>query len=600
MLDMYPPGDLRRACRRGRSSPGPVPLLRPRRLPPPPGPGLPVPLGRGRPGVPLPLRPQARRRPAAQGAAGPLEGLRYTSSTHTLFPIPLAEATGALLHFSARSPTSRSAIEAERRQYWQGAKRRLVSAAACGPPTRSTSPASHRALPLDRPAGRAGPAGDNACFDALAAGNDLLPGWWLRYDRPDAADRGGDPRRRRSGQPAAERRRRHAATLEPAQILVVGRESADGLADRLRLRWPGVELCTVPDGADPAQCAAAAITALLVALLEPGRHWRPEHLERLAAAGEGLTAASELPSAWPPAATLAPPPDREAMKSALASLPAGDDAAVLDLRAAAEPAGLLDLLGLSASLGAAGRTARAPAGRAVLGGAAGPARRSAAAGPSRRTARPGPCQRAAVHRGVGAAGRRPPGPADRPGPGPVAAEARSRLLEAVGTHPDLELWVGDAVSRRCAMSNWSARPASAGGPADAGAGTGAARARPARRARHARCRTDRRPISRGAWPRTRPGGRVSTRRPCSGSALITSSVLGLWRWLKGLLLQQAWPTALVGWAAVRAAEPCARTDDLDLALFTALCVERSCCRRRQGPGPRLDPGRTAPAQEAFG
>ena len=52
-----------------------------------------------------------------------------------------------------------------------------------------------------------------------------------------------------------------AQTLPPAQVVVVGSDSADGLADWLRLRWPGIELCTVPDGADPGRCAAAAITA---------------------------------------------------------------------------------------------------------------------------------------------------------------------------------------------------------------------------------------------------------------------------------------------------------------------------------------------------
>jgi Flp pilus assembly protein TadD len=52
------------------------------------------------------------------------EGLRYTSSTHTLFPVPLAKESGVLLHFKYISDfVERARIEAERKQYWQGAKR---------------------------------------------------------------------------------------------------------------------------------------------------------------------------------------------------------------------------------------------------------------------------------------------------------------------------------------------------------------------------------------------------------------------------------------------------------------------------------------------
>ena len=40
---------------------------------------------------------------------------------------------------------------------------------------------------------------------------------------------------------------------------------------------------------------------------------------------------------------------------------------------------------------------------------------------------------------------------------------------------------------------------------------------------------------------------------------------------EGTAAQQAWLTALVGWAAVKASEPQQRTADLDIALFTALC-----------------------------
>lgn len=364
-----------------------------------------------------------------------------------------------------------------------------------------------------------------------------------------------------------------AQTLPPAQIVVVGRESADGLADWLRLRWPGVELCIVPDGADPGRCAAAAITAPLVAMLEAGQHWQPEHLARLAAApGEGLTAVSELPTAWPATATLAePPPDRETMDAALAGLPAGDGAALLDLRAAAEPAGLLDLLGLSASLGALGRTVRAlslaelswaalealPAGTPLL----------------VHLGAPLDLRRASEQLCIEELARRA---GDRPvrlilqGLGPSPPKLRSRLLEAVAAHPDLELWVGDAVSRRYAMSVLERRRIRLVAPPmlslvpmlrELGrlvepAMLGAGPATPDLSGRMA---------SHAAW------WQGFDRETAHRVGLTLARVLGLWRWLKGPLLQQAWLTALVGWAAVRAAEPRERTDELDLALFTALC-----------------------------
>jgi hypothetical protein len=52
------------------------------------------------------------------------EGLRYTSSTHALHPVPLAAETGVLLHFKFLADfIERARVEAERKQYWQGAKR---------------------------------------------------------------------------------------------------------------------------------------------------------------------------------------------------------------------------------------------------------------------------------------------------------------------------------------------------------------------------------------------------------------------------------------------------------------------------------------------
>jgi hypothetical protein len=54
-------------------------------------------------------------------------GLRYTSSTHTLFPVPLAEESCVLLHLKYMADfIDRAKVEAARKQYWQGAKRYTV------------------------------------------------------------------------------------------------------------------------------------------------------------------------------------------------------------------------------------------------------------------------------------------------------------------------------------------------------------------------------------------------------------------------------------------------------------------------------------------
>ena len=108
----------------------------------------------------------------------------------------------------------------------------------------------------------------------------------------------------------------------------------------------------------------------------------------------------------------------------------------------AEPAGLLDMLGLAVSLGAQGQdAARVHACRPVLGGPEGGARGDAAPDQPRRAARPAASQRAAVRRGAGRSGERPTGPAHRSRPGPSPPRLLSRLIEAVTAHPDLELWV---------------------------------------------------------------------------------------------------------------------------------------------------------------
>ena len=371
-----------------------------------------------------------------------------------------------------------------------------------------------------------------------------------------------------------------AQTLQPAQILVVGHELADGLADWLRLRWPEVELGIVPEGADIRTCAAAAITAPLVATLQPGEHWQPQHLERLAASqGQGgstlgLMATCELQIA--PSTTNAvdeTPTDREAIETGLSALPMGGDAALLDLRAAAEPAGLLDMLGLAMSLGAMGRTARAFS----LADLSWTALKALHASTPLliNLGAPLDLRRASEQLCIEELARRAN---DRPvrlivrGLGPSPPRLLSRLLEAVTAHPDFELWVGDAVSRRYAMSVLERRRVRLVPPPMLSLS----------------------PVLRelGLSRLVEPGTLGATLGCKNLTARIASHadwwqgfdqetahrigptlarVLGIWRWLKGPLLQQAWLTALVGWAAVKASEPQQRTADVDIALFTALC-----------------------------
>ena len=162
-----------------------------------------------------------------------------------------------------------------------------------------------------------------------------------------------------------------AQTLRPAQIVVVGCTSTDGLADWLRVRWPEIELCTVPTNVDALTRAASVLTAPFVATLEAGEHWQRGHLERLAGLQQrdgralGLLPTRELDAAGSTALPLRveardeAEPDGRALEQALAALPAGDEVLLLDLRAASEPAGLLDMLGLAASVGAQGRMPRA-------------------------------------------------------------------------------------------------------------------------------------------------------------------------------------------------------------------------------------------------
>ncbi|MFZ1428569.1 MAG: tetratricopeptide repeat protein [Geminicoccaceae bacterium] len=114
-------------------------------------------------------------------------GLHYASSTHTLFPVPMAAETGVLLHFKFMADfIDRARIEAERKQYWQGAKRysefsrRFAQAAhidfRCELTERFHSTAQLVELGLMR---------SSPALDALARPlSQPLPGWAVTIEAP--------------------------------------------------------------------------------------------------------------------------------------------------------------------------------------------------------------------------------------------------------------------------------------------------------------------------------------------------------------------------------------------------------------------------------
>ena len=376
-----------------------------------------------------------------------------------------------------------------------------------------------------------------------------------------------------------------AQSLPPAQILVLDRSSNDGVGDWLRACWPGVELRTVPSEADGAAIGAAismAVSAPIVVTLRPGDHWPRNHLEALLAK-QGTEAAELAPTAtlamptgaaalpWP--ADDRPSPSPRALAEAIVSLPATAEAILLDLRAAAAPGGLLDLLGLAALVGSSGRSVRALS----LADLAWPALDAVPPSAPLLVSLSGPLglARASEQLCIEELIRRT---ANRPvrlvlgGLGSSSPALLSRLLDAALAHQDIELWLGDSVSWRLAVSLL---------------GRGRVRlVSPPLLALASILRelTEREPIQPAMLGRPE-GGHDLALRMADHSAwwagfdleatrrlgLALARVMGTWRWLKGPLLQQAWFSALVGWAAARSQEGLVRTSDLELAMFAAMC-----------------------------
>ena len=149
-----------------------------------------------------------------------------------------------------------------------------------------------------------------------------------------------------------------AQTLRPAQILILDRGSTDGLAEWLLAHWPGIELCTVPATADDRLAVArlaTMIAAPAIAVLQPGEHWRADHLASFAAATDGLLAKDALGEPAGIAAVRCRDANdlvsTEALGDALRSCLGAGDVTVVDLRAAARPIDLIGLLGLALSVG---------------------------------------------------------------------------------------------------------------------------------------------------------------------------------------------------------------------------------------------------------
>lgn len=378
-----------------------------------------------------------------------------------------------------------------------------------------------------------------------------------------------------------------AQTWPPDQILVLDHGSSDGIRPWLCANWPGVEVSTVAFEADASairQVIGGAVAAPRVAVLAPGERWQPDHLEALATDPAGLIARERLlakPERVLTAPTAARPPTAAAeLAEAIAGLPGGDEAILVDLAAAAEPLGLVDLLGMGAALGPSRPHLHAwtaadlhwptieglPAAIPVLVGLGG------CLDAAHATAQL--CLEEVLHRLPDRPIRLLPAGID---PGSLLQVAR--LLDAVARHRDAEIWVQDEVSRRwlrallpAARARLVPPPCLALAPMlrelteralvqpELLAGSPGAEGLAARLGDHARL-----------WAGLDDD---AVRRVALGLARI----VGIGRWLKPPLLQQAWRTVLAGWAVARLEAEELTCDRPEIAVFAAMCGRRPLLR----------------------
>ena len=367
-----------------------------------------------------------------------------------------------------------------------------------------------------------------------------------------------------------------AQTLRPAQILILDRGSTDGLAEWLLAHWPGIELCTVPAAADDRLAVARLATMVAapgIAVLQPGEHWRADHLASLAAATDGLLAKDALGEPAGIAAVRCRDASdlvsTEALGDALRSCLGAGDVTVVDLRAAARPIDLIGLLGLALSVGGSLRALTLAeltlptieeSGRAPLlisHGAALDLQRGS--------------DQLCIEQLIRAAQGRPVRVL-LSSLVPTTPVMLSRLLDAIHGHPDLELWVCDAVSRRFAthlLGQGRVRLVSPpilgladplrhlGEHAPIDPDTLGTPATPTELAHRARDHAS-------WWAGYEP---EIVRR----LGLALAGMVEVRRSLRGPVLQRAWLSALVGWAVARRDQTALTTTDPFLGMFAAMC-----------------------------
>ncbi|MFZ1431101.1 MAG: hypothetical protein WAS21_30610, partial [Geminicoccaceae bacterium] len=363
-------------------------------------------------------------------------------------------------------------------------------------------------------------------------------------------------------------------------------------ADLDLIAAPAFHLARAKDGslrrdstgaADPIPLSAVGVraTALLGLTSGSGQPALVTEIRRRCASltrGTSLTSSPAVRVTRPSDGMAQPAADLESwvglLAAAVASLPGSSEVVLVGLQAAHRPLAALEQLGLAVLLGRNARSARA----FTLGDFTWAALDAAAPGAplllctSFALDLAHASDLACLEEFVRRSGGRPVRICART-LSPSTPVLLGRLLEAVAAHPDIELWLGDAVSRHYAASLLGPAKVRLVPPPSLALAALlrelAERAliepqmlgiAPADGPDFGRCMAD--PIL--WWQGVDLG---AGHRLAQGLA----RVLGTWRWLKGPALQRAWLAALVGWARARAQTQPVRTSDPDQALLIALC-----------------------------